>query len=175
MTGVSYKSTISNHKILKFTIMKNVTVFNTQSNTPSSFTTEATTYGEIKHLIPGADSMKVVVRETKVTLENDDALLPEGDFTLFLFPEKVKSGAIDTDNYDADDEGLLAALGDIDENIDDVQSYLSAKLDRVLAKIDELTRTLHMSPEDRLLEAQKEAEKQAAIKALAEEAASMRF
>jgi hypothetical protein len=155
--------------------MKNVTVFNTQSNTPSSFTTEATTYGEIKHLIPGADSMKVVVRETKVTLENDEAVLPEGDFTLFLFPEKVKSGAIDSSDYDADDEGLLEALMNVDENVDYVLATLSSKLDKILVKIDQLNRTLHMTPEEKAAEDALEASKQAAIKALAEEAASMRF
>jgi len=38
------------------------------------------------------DGMRVVVRETKNTLQDDAALLPAGDFVLFLVPEKVKSG-----------------------------------------------------------------------------------
>jgi hypothetical protein len=36
--------------------------------------------------------MKAVIKETKVTLENELATLPEGEFTVFLFPNKVKSG-----------------------------------------------------------------------------------
>ena len=36
--------------------------------------------------------MKATVRETRVDLVHEDAELPAGDFTIFLFPNKVKSG-----------------------------------------------------------------------------------
>ena len=36
--------------------------------------------------------MRVVERSTKTTLQMDEAVLPQGDFLLFLVPEKVKSG-----------------------------------------------------------------------------------
>jgi len=36
--------------------------------------------------------MKVTVRETRVDLSHEDAELPTGNFTIFLFPNKVKSG-----------------------------------------------------------------------------------
>lgn len=54
----------------------------------------ARTYGELKSEMTDVkwDGMRVVVRETKNTLQDDAALLPAGDFVLFLVPEKVKSG-----------------------------------------------------------------------------------
>jgi len=54
----------------------------------------ARTFGELKSELKNVkwDGMRVVVRETKNTLQDDGALLPAGDFVLFLVPEKVKSG-----------------------------------------------------------------------------------
>lgn len=66
----------------------------------STFEVEATTFGELKALIPSVDwtGKRVVVKETRVTLQAEDAMLPDlDDFTLFIFPEKVKSG---NDAYD---------------------------------------------------------------------------
>lgn len=42
---------------------------------------------DVKHT-----DMKAVIGETNVSLEIGDAILPTTDFTLFLVPEKVKSG-----------------------------------------------------------------------------------
>jgi len=55
---------------------------------------EARTFGELKKEITDVkwDGMRVVERSTKHTLQDDAALLPAGEFTLFLVPEKVKSG-----------------------------------------------------------------------------------
>lgn len=57
----------------------------------------ARTFGELKKEMNTVkwSGMRVVVRETKNTLQDDAALLPAGDFVLFLVPEKVKSGAKD--------------------------------------------------------------------------------
>ena len=54
----------------------------------------ARTFGELKSELSNVkwDGMRVVVRETKNTLQDDGAVLPGGDFILFLVPEKVKSG-----------------------------------------------------------------------------------
>lgn len=56
--------------------------------------TGARTYGELKKELPKVkwDGMRVVERANKVTLQADEAVLPGGDFILFLVPEKVKSG-----------------------------------------------------------------------------------
>jgi hypothetical protein len=57
----------------------------------------ARTFGELKKEMKNVkwDGMRVVVRSTKNTLQDDAALLPAGDFLLFLVPEKVKSGGKD--------------------------------------------------------------------------------
>ncbi|MHA1199671.1 MAG: hypothetical protein ACTSQF_10125 [Candidatus Heimdallarchaeaceae archaeon] len=55
---------------------------------------DARTFGELKKGVKEVkwDGMRVVERSTKNTLDMDEAILPAGDFTLFLVPEKVKSG-----------------------------------------------------------------------------------
>ena len=55
---------------------------------------EARTFGELKKEVKEVkwDGMRVVERSTKNTLDMDEATLPAGEFTLFLVPEKVKSG-----------------------------------------------------------------------------------
>jgi hypothetical protein len=55
----------------------------------------ARTFGELKAEMKNVkwSGMRVVERGTKHTLQDDAALLPAGDFVLFLVPEKVKSGA----------------------------------------------------------------------------------
>jgi hypothetical protein len=75
---------------------KKVTVFSTLGNNTHEISTNASTYGEFKKSLEsrGVDysGMKATVGETQVTLESPDAMLPEGDFTLFLMPMKVNSG-----------------------------------------------------------------------------------
>ena len=74
--------------------MRKITIVSTQANERQEIESAATTWGELKeeasHLISG--DMKATVRETRVDLVHEDAQLPDGDFVLFLFPEKVKSG-----------------------------------------------------------------------------------
>ena len=55
---------------------------------------DARTFGDLKTEMKDIkwDGMRVVVRSTKNTLQDDGALLPAEDFVLFLVPEKVKSG-----------------------------------------------------------------------------------
>ena len=55
---------------------------------------DARVFGELKKELKNVkwSGMRVVVRSTKNTLQDDNALLPGEDFVLFLVPEKVKSG-----------------------------------------------------------------------------------
>ena len=55
---------------------------------------EARTFGELKKEMRQVKwtGMRVVERASKTTLQMDEAVLPQGDFLLFLVPEKVKSG-----------------------------------------------------------------------------------
>lgn len=74
--------------------MRKVTVVSTATGGKNEVLSSATTWGELKPQIANfmSGEMKVTVRETRNDLVNSDGILPEGDFTLFLFPIKVKSG-----------------------------------------------------------------------------------
>jgi hypothetical protein len=74
--------------------MRKVTVVSTQANDRQTVDSNATTWGQLKAEISNImnGDMKVTVRETRVDLVHEDAVLPTGDFTIFLFPAKVKSG-----------------------------------------------------------------------------------
>ena len=63
---------------------------------------EARTFGELKKEMRQIkwSGMRVVERASKSTLQMDDAVLPQGDFLLFLVPEKVKSGRKSTGGAD---------------------------------------------------------------------------
>lgn len=74
--------------------MRKVKALSTQSNEIKELMTSATTWGQLKEelgsLIQG--DMKATVQSTKQTLEHNEAVLPDGDFVLFITPNKVKSG-----------------------------------------------------------------------------------
>jgi hypothetical protein len=149
---------------------RKITVFNTQSNTPSEFMSDAVTYGEIKNQISSVNGMKVVIRETKVTLEDDGAILPSGDFTIFLFPEKVKSG-ISADEYSVEDSELAQMLADIANNQQRAISILDSKIEQVFSILRATGNTLASTPAQR----QALEEQTARISALANEASSFKF
>jgi len=73
---------------------RNVTLKVTSQKELIKAQTEARTFGDLQKEMKNVkwNGMRVVVRETKNTLQKADALLPAGDFILFLVPEKVKSG-----------------------------------------------------------------------------------
>lgn len=75
---------------------RKIVVVSTRDNARKEFNTDVRTWGELKPLIEAerisTSDMKATVRETKVNLDHHGAMLPEGDFTLFLTPGKVKSG-----------------------------------------------------------------------------------
>lgn len=74
--------------------MRKVNVFTTGSDEVVPHMTNATTWGQLKSELGSQvnGNMKVTVRETRNDLVDDNAILPEGEFTIFLFPSKIKSG-----------------------------------------------------------------------------------
>lgn len=78
--------------------MRQVKIFTTASGNGKIIETSAITFGELMADMKtngvdfNIDSMKAIVGETKNVLEIESALLPEGNFGLFLFPKKTKSG-----------------------------------------------------------------------------------
>lgn len=76
--------------------MRKVTVWSTKGKKKSVYETEAKTWGELQTVINedyDLNSLKATENVNKTSLEHVDAVIPEGDFVLFLRPEKTKSGA----------------------------------------------------------------------------------
>lgn len=78
--------------------MKKVTIYSSNLGNGLSFETDVTTFGQLQTVFMEKNisyqNMKVVVGETRVTLEHPDAVLPSGDFKIFLLPTKTKSGSL---------------------------------------------------------------------------------
>lgn len=100
---------------------RNVTVYNTvgQQRQTVNVPDHVGTWCELQQVLTTSgvryDGMKVVVGESQVTLESNEAQLPTGEFTLFLMPQKVRSGglfssttnssnAVSFDDYDPEDD-----------------------------------------------------------------------
>lgn len=103
--------------------MRTVTVIGTTLSAPREYQTESTTWGQLKDLISrdfgNVSNMKAVIKETRATMERDDALLPDEDCTVFLTQAKIKAGVVDV-------VAVLSALKEeyneaIDNVIDRVQ------------------------------------------------------
>lgn len=80
--------------------MKKVIVVSSQKSAPVILTTEASKFGELKRDLSNQgfgdlSNSRVVVKETKATLEFEEAVLPDTDFTLFISPKEIKAGSQD--------------------------------------------------------------------------------
>lgn len=76
--------------------MCEITIYSTRKGEASKFNTSATTWGELRKELYKADlyneKMKAVLSTNKMTLENDDVVLPDGGYTIFMVPKETKSG-----------------------------------------------------------------------------------
>ena len=95
----------------------------TTAGIPGTIETNVSTLGELKPLLRqreiNYDDMKMLVGETKNELSVDEAVLPEGDFKLYLMPAKTKSGV---------------DLDEMEEAIERIEN----KVDRILSKLDSI-------------------------------------
>lgn len=93
----------------------------TTAGMPGTIETNVSTLGELKPLLRqreiNYDGMKLLVGETKNELSQDEAILPEGDFKLYLMPAKTKSGV------------------DFDE-MEETLERIESKVDRILSKLN---------------------------------------
>ena len=76
---------------------RKIIIYSQATSQSKEIESDATTWGQLKKAVEEAimnsvTTVKAVVRETRNTLDNDDAVLPSGEFTIFLLPVKVKSG-----------------------------------------------------------------------------------
>lgn len=78
--------------------LRKIVVITTTKSQPKELYSEATTYGQLKDSLRefgDLEKMRAVVKESKTTLELNEASLPDSDFTLFLSPKQIKAGEID--------------------------------------------------------------------------------
>lgn len=78
--------------------LRKIVVITTTKSQPKELYSEATTYGQLKDSLRefgNLEKMRAVVKESKTTLELNEASLPDSDFTLFLSPKQIKAGEID--------------------------------------------------------------------------------
>jgi hypothetical protein len=131
-----------------------VTVY-TGTGSSKVINTEAAKWGDLINDLSrngvsyNSGNTKAVIGETEVTLESNDAVLPTDNFTLFLLPQKVKSGYEesyeDSYNDEGEDEGAdapssapvvspenwtkgdaLAAIQQTMQKLSDIQRYVQS-------------------------------------------------
>ena len=122
---------------------RKIIVFDAQMSEKNEYTTSATTWGEFKQEIGKSfGDKKVTVKETKVNLENEDAILPDHDTVLFLFQKESKFGVTDEQGATMVDllEQMLEKLSVLDEvkkvmedakSVDDLQKEAGDVLEKM--------------------------------------------
>ena len=100
----------------------------TTNGMPGTIETNVSTLGELKPILRqrevNYDGMKLLVGETKNELSQDEAILPEGDFKLYLMPAKTKSG-IDFEEVEENITNIYGIVENIEEKLDKVLNLLS--------------------------------------------------
>jgi hypothetical protein len=77
---------------------RKVVVFNMGDNSRQEVYSSAGTWAQLlgesdairRMVLP---DMKIVIKQTKTTIESDSSVLPDGEVTIYLTPGKVKAGA----------------------------------------------------------------------------------
>lgn len=105
--------------------MRNIRVISSQADNVKTISSSATTWGKLKQELgshfSGVSDMKAIVRDTRITLESDEAILPTGDFTIILSMKKIASG-ID----------IYEETGFTKEELEDLKMNLISFIDTVL-------------------------------------------
>jgi hypothetical protein len=120
-------------------ILRKVTLYNTVGQNKKVIDSGAKNWKELKSELSDLNitfnNMRVIVGGSNVTLESPNAILPETDFLLFLFPVKVKSGF---ENDDADeDENVGGHYTEEKDPISTVKDYLQTIIDKSKETIQE--------------------------------------
>jgi hypothetical protein len=127
--------------------MRNVTVNSVEFNTKKVIATDVTTYGELKSVLMSndihVDGKSVIVAQTKVSLEIDSAMLPEGDFTLMIFPKTFKAGF-----YDSPEDYEGYSNSEIIEELEEEIAQIVAKLEVLRNRINSGTCIAETTQED---------------------------
>lgn len=122
--------------------VRKVVVASPASNASKKISTNAKTFAELK-LDPVfsslySENLEVVVNPGRQTLTRDEAVLPEGDFQVFLIPKQNKAGQMDVKNVGKEIEEAIRAcagkasqreLESLKENlIEEIESFFDVSL-----------------------------------------------
>lgn len=92
----------------------------------TKITTDVKTLGELKPILTthglSTEGVSLIISETKNELSTDSALLPNTDFTLFIFPKNTKSG-IHPNSILSVLRGLISTIEDLIDRVEDVVDY----------------------------------------------------
>jgi len=108
--------------------MRTIQVISTRgNNTP--ITTDARTLNdilpELRSRGVNTNENTIIVKETRTELSMGEAVLPTGDFTLFIYPKKNKSGSIEDQ------------MAELNHNIERLLNVLSQKsVETITVKVD---------------------------------------
>ena len=75
--------------------MRKVTIYSNKTRATQEINTDVATWGELKGLISEdmmVSNARCMAKENRMTLESAQAVLPTGDFIVYVYPTKVKSG-----------------------------------------------------------------------------------
>jgi hypothetical protein len=116
----------------------------TTAGAPGFIQTDVTTFGQLKPLLVerniNLDNMKALEGSTKNEFSLDEALLPEGDFKLFLVPVKNKFGSDMADEFAQFQEfqNFLKRKEAIESQGINVPSQMNEEIDEDLQELDRL-------------------------------------
>lgn len=119
--------------------MRTIKVKSTQGKRTGSFTSNATTFGQLKEelLANGfsySDSLQVSVQSTQSALLTDDSVVPAGDQTIFMYPKETKSGWVPSgfgtvlEEEEIDVDELIERKKELTQELAEIQSKLDYAL-----------------------------------------------
>lgn len=101
-----------------------------------TISTNATTWGELKTKLSeegyNMDVMRATAKETRHTYESNDAVLDSNVSTLYLTPQKTKSGQTDVEFL----EDMASMLESVESEVSDMRESLRKKIISVSAGSD---------------------------------------
>lgn len=148
---------------------KQVTVYSTVGNNRKVINTSASNWSQLQADLLREDvntnNMKAVEGRSQVTFESPDALIPDGDFVLFLYPVEVKSGFLedDDDDFNSDDDNdQLSNDYDQEDAFNDASEMKEAatRIMKFLSDPNKKVNVAPMDPETQVLDAQARAIKE---------------
>ena len=115
-------------------MMRKISVYSTTDQQHVEIMSDATKWGELKESIKDMFNLEVLSameNKTRNNLEHNEAILPEGEFVLYLYPSKrIKLGCTDED-----DDVLEMIKNMTEEEIEIVEKNMPKQLKKYLISL----------------------------------------